>query len=956
MKLKIKFILALTLLGAVSFSATVLAEGKIICTGEISNQVTHDNANAGTSDFDEDTETDLSVLGIPDGGFAPADSKNAACTDDGDATFALGADEYMVRGYAWNTNLSFISFYCDGVSGPGINEGVACGAYDYYTWLDTADSAGPGSRQLKGYAWNSSFGYINFYCKGGVDANGDPCGAFDYGVTRDEATGDLSGYAFSQAGIYMNFDGINMQLPGVVPPAVNYCDNQPYVCIEVEPDASDLDFVTEVDRKYADAVDGYKIIMHLKEVDGVTPLNTANYDMEAFFDSLRFTWEDTVKQDQRAGQIADTNLGRNPTPLARGGGIVYKPVSGLTEADFEDLGGGEYKLKKTIRSIAPTSNFNKSMTSSLEPAVAFKNETFLHDYGFGEIEPSVLELKNIAYTMETSGGVEVSSGPIYPNGKDGISFKFAPPIAINTLYANDEEDKILGFRGIPISFKIAAEVIKKVTKNPYVNLYLDYDQTETSNACGTKVSRFDFFFLSDPFLEEGAPDETAANRVSALEKKDLTKILDNPTDMQGLALIDELEEGEIPCDVAQGPGFYTVINYLTEIAEGAYNVYYYSNKLPRIGGDLIYNPAAIVHGNVYTQIGFTPTASISSQQQLGSVNIDIVRDTIKENMAKEVRDYEFREGAVCNVKNLNNYNVSVCSPSTGKRFVELNIGDEYVYYTRGNGVEISSAQSLKGPRVIIVDGGNLYLNADIYNETRESLAIVVLRRHGQTYAEGGNIYIGPKVKNIQANIVADGSLFSYSGDKADIDKNTGEPVWASSTEMVDTLKNQLFIEGSISSRNTVGGADLDSPRSGQFGDAKDYLLLGTGEILEAPFTPEERLRAQLYDLNYLRLFKQAIQMLGGLPVDQQCQKALTSDDLLDISNGVTVIGENNQPCDGINPLAGVDQGGDLVPPEDTSILAEGLDSTDYGPVYIYYVAPPQDSFVFSSPGTVQITD
>ncbi|MFH1218634.1 MAG: hypothetical protein V1679_02235 [Candidatus Peregrinibacteria bacterium] len=139
-------------------------------------------------------------------------------------------------------------------------------------------------------------------------------------------------------------------------------------------------------------------------------------------------------------------------------------------------------------------------------------------------------------------------------------------------------------------------------------------------------------------------------------------------------------------------------------------------------------------------------------------------------------------------------------------------------------------------------------------------------------------------------------------------------------------------------------------------------------------TFEDRVKAQQYDLNYLRLFKLDIETDDyGFPIDQSCGKGLTIDDILQINAwinnprgtepvyGEKTCGGSNYKCNGINPLEKFDKDsceGDLVPPKDASKLAKGLNdlehlenATNIDPVYIYYKAP--DSFVFTKGSSVK---
>ncbi len=62
--------------------------------------------------------------------------------------------------------------------------------------------------------------------------------------------------------------------------------------------------------------------------------------------------------------------------------------------------------------------------------------------------------------------------------------------------------------------------------------------------------------------------------------------------------------------------------------------------------------------------------------------------------------------------------------------------------------------------------------------------------------KGGNIYIGAGVKNIYATLVAEGTI--YSGESATQLYND------ISAKVINLPQNQLYINGSVISRNTIG--------------------------------------------------------------------------------------------------------------------------------------------------------
>ncbi len=977
MKKIVLFALSL-LLFPVLGSQGVFAEDDTQCTGRIKGDTIIDpleaNFNGGVTTFNDAGDlklVDLSVmLGAGSMGYAPS-REAAACTisDEDEAFMTLGPDEFGVKGFAWNTNLGFISMYCDGAAAPYENLGFNCGNFQYGVKVGAEATSGApvGSRPLLGYAYNDVLGYINFSCSGGVDVYGNACGDKTYGVFRDSA-GNLKGHAYTTAGIYLVFTGVNMGLPDELVVEDGWCDGKPFVCLEIKPDPLSLDYNLTDGYKLADGIDYYEVHVYLKDKNGI--YNPALYDEKTFFQSLNFSWVDRLKLNQLAGQKVENSLNEKSEPyIDRKGGVVYKPVSGLTKDDFTNMGDGHFVLTKKISSFAPSSDGNVSKTSSLTPPILVKNERFLYQYPkIGQpIEENVLKLMNLSFTLlDDATGLPVPGVPgvVYPNGQEGLALKFKPVWDLTTLYVNNLQDKIVGYRGIPVSFTLKATLSgKEAFSNPSVDFLLDYDENLTSSSplCSGKSVLFDFHFLKDvegkdlecfELSDPTDPLSPCKKYQGDLLKQSLPSLRDRQILLPAIATV--FVEGEqVPCDMVQGPGFISVISYQT--SDGL-TVSYYGNKIPRLGGGVISNPAALIRGNVYAQTSFTPSAQTESGQVLSTVNLDIVQDTVKENLAKAFLNKKLPVGSgrACVLKGLSGEkDVSGCTPASD--FAVFDVKDEKAFYFKDSDVVVDSNISWDGLKVLIVDGGNVYINENLYNEVsaNKRLSLVVLRGYDKAYGEAGNIYIAPNVQNIQANIAASGSIFSYSGDREKINRISGEPIWVSDDARIEALNRQIFIQGSISSRNTIGGADLDAPRSGSLAKAKPYLLLGTGEILQNP-TGEDRIRAQLYDLNYLRLFRMEIETSPeGLPVDQACDKGLTPDDIMNISSGVPVV-FNGKTCNGIDPLSAYPPG-DLVAPDDPSLYAQGVpDGENNSPVYVFYVAPSKESFVFSKPGALNI--
>jgi len=272
---------------------------------------------------------------------------------------------------------------------------------------------------------------------------------------------------------------------------------------------------------------------------------------------------------------------------------------------------------------------------------------------------------------------------------------------------------------------------------------------------------------------------------------------------------------------------------------------YFSNKLPRKEGTLVVNPVAEISGNVYST-GVTNPQTGQEVRSLGDVSTNILRNTIAQNIEKIVAGIDFIGGSA----SITGWNDATGFLVTGPvEKLILDIGSVPKVYYFNDDVTISNDLSWKGERTIIVEGGDLYIDGNIYNAPvplmNPKLGIIVMK--DLSSGIGGDVYIDPNVFNIQANIYSDGAVFSYDGNHANIN-GVGEPIWTDEATRFNALKNQLYIEGSVASLNTIGGA-VKTPNP----------ILGDG----TPTNPAEgsygaaptgRSQARLYDLNFLRYY------------------------------------------------------------------------------------------------------
>lgn len=213
---------------------------------------------------------------------------------------------------------------------------------------------------------------------------------------------------------------------------------------------------------------------------------------------------------------------------------------------------------------------------------------------------------------------------------------------------------------------------------------------------------------------------------------------------------------------------------------------------------------------------------------LGSVNVATLRNDLFAMIARYTLGQTPGSGGILDLGSISS-STSVLSLMGGR----LLYAEDDVYVVGGS-------STFSDPVTLVVRGANVYLNQNV---TGGRLGIIALEDDGT----GGNLYIDPSVTDVYANIFLDGSMFSksstYDGDL---------PTWASDELRVETLLNQLYLKGSLMSRNTLGGA-LDLDEDGQYPLGDGTYTTDYDEALE-------------YDLNSLRQFRLCFPIgADGLP-------------------------------------------------------------------------------------------
>lgn len=120
---------------------------------------------------------------------------------------------------------------------------------------------------------------------------------------------------------------------------------------------------------------------------------------------------------------------------------------------------------------------------------------------------------------------------------------------------------------------------------------------------------------------------------------------------------------------------------------------------------------------------------------------------------------------------------------------------DFKYYKWNMNVYVNAAK-LSTIASLIVEWGDVYISADVPKNTTKPQAIIVIK---DATGKGGNIYVAEGVKNIYSSLIAEGTVYSW--------------VWPNTALYNDTASKlsqlpvtQLYIYGSVISRNTIGGS------------------------------------------------------------------------------------------------------------------------------------------------------
>lgn len=764
------------------------------------------------------------VAGVADSGALdfnlPADGAYQACAEQNAQSWRL-ADQpanitgNFIRGWAWNTNLGDVSFYCkDGVNGAG----ASCGNVNYGV------VAIPSADKVRGFAWSDVAGWISMGCdtSPGVDEGFNlgvaGCGVNGYGVQIAKqadvgqnlsgcpilAAGDLYGYAWNKSVGWMNFCGVHADFASPFTVNVNIATVAVQAGAEVEVGVDGANV-------YANGTDGYDVVVQfMQNGEAVTDLGGHTADVS------NLVWDDKVRADQ-VTKCAPADAGAANACTYNG---ALKPVPASFVWSAEKKG-----LVARVKSIAPTNDVDKvslkeitvnidgvGQIIAVNKAFAFKPALEISRVSSASLSNGAMEEDRISVVKDTSEAVYITGAK-----HNGAALPANNSIQIyNQLHAC-ETNRSLGF-------------------------IFDEGDAGTStdiNDYGDANDRANIDRVNNPCQLLGG------QTLSDISQVTFAQFLANAADVSGtisrliFPYIIAGKENMVP----MGSTLQNVVGMRVRVeynsALGGHKVRYFAKT---VNDGSMLNQSANIKGNVRIDIqkmigGVAPSKSLgeaaqSRREQFARVLNTMVR-TMTPTSPNAQGAYYVTDGTSNGAKPVLNYikNNSLVKPCK-------------VVLEQANPENISFASSL----TLVTMGCDVYINNNVYSSAvgrKGRLGIVAMADMNMSGdRKGGNVYICNKVTDLEANIVADGSVFGYGQDEttcgnpdndAIIGQADGLPKFQGPPRTV--ARRQLTITGALVSNNTNGGA-FSTP-----------MVLGDGTLTT---NQADVYKARLYDLNFLR--------------------------------------------------------------------------------------------------------
>ena len=152
-----------------------------------------------------------------------------------------------------------------------------------------------------------------------------------------------------------------------------------------------------------------------------------------------------------------------------------------------------------------------------------------------------------------------------------------------------------------------------------------------------------------------------------------------------------------------------------------------------------------------------------------------------------------------------------------------------------------------GAHTLLVYNGNIHIQSNLtYPDATSTFGMLTIERDNKDVNplnDGGNVYIGPSVTNINGYLHADNAVVGLD--------TAGKLIKKHTLQTIAYLRNQLYWRGSVSSLNTIGGSDR---RPAQCPSAIEMAC----ELSASSDGEKYRALTRIFDLNYLRAFHENV--------------------------------------------------------------------------------------------------
>lgn len=768
-------------------------------------------------------------------------------------------DDGTKHSYGWSTQVGWVDFAWSSAAADAT----------YLAQVDVTSGA------WTGYAWNDTVGWLWFdwTCTG--------CESYydTYRVHTDLTTGDVDGYAWNDTIGWISFDGLSQELS-----PLSFMADVDVFAIDPTDGVTELD-PADVDLQTAPVSDGYQY--YTVRMTFIDP-STGEYLSIDDLNFLNITLNETSDSSLCLNQVTD-----EPGTCSTYGEAVethainYSVDECDTNAEVIAYGGTDGEVcyiddgstvsfNYYVYSSSPSSSmlgvdddadYAVDVYSDRDGTVDFYDwlsgvttEKMLYFYDRNSARNKwaldtvdfTLKLADIDRVLSMGGATctqtaliegqydcvydlsddpELNFKPRFRNGIFQAYYDLANHDQINTDITVDDMNVVSSAElDMPSDeYRTAHYVLEGYY--PASNPDVDVNYVVDSLASGLSDYRL---FMDSSLIADGVIDSASREDTITVGPYDKAYAMGYSTANCVSSAID-------PCtDTATSISYETaeqwVCDWITEMAHNDASCYYTGYLELQDRHAAAEDMLAI--GSINSSIDASEIVSGDDEVSvLGIPNYITLRNTMYAQAVRLVRGQTATGGG-----NLS----STMVPTSGSDIVSLMGGN--LLFSTGD-VTVNGSASYDNKTLLVI-GANVYINGNIEDSGADKLGIIVFKKDGV----GGNIYVSPDVTDIYANIFIDGSLFSYDGSGSE----TTYPTWSSDDDRSDTLMNQLYLLGSIVSRNTIGGAYDASAGSWGIGDGTTVTSLDV---------------AREYDLNNIREFRLCYELDASGNVDESSTPA-----------------------------------------------------------------------------------